>query len=250
MMTAGLAAPAPRVSVVVPVNNERGNVGPLISEIEAAFAGFGAYEMIFVDDASDDGTGEILLGLMAAKPLLRLITHDVRSGKSRATLSAIRLARAPVIAMLDGDGQSDPSFLPPMIERLEAAGEATALIQGERQRRQDTMFKKIQSRLANHIRRAILNDKTRDTGCAIKVIRRDIYLQLPFFAGQHRFFPALVNREGYAILIHPVKDRPRLSGQSHYGFFNRFWVGIMDLIGVWWLIRRQGLLPKVTEAAR
>lgn len=236
-----------RVSVVVPVKNESGNLAPLISEIEAAMAPLGFYEIIYVDDASTDETAKILADLQATRPHLRVITHDKSAGKSGALDTAIRAARAALIATLDGDGQNDPAFLPAMINALENAAPDVGLIQGERQRRRDTIFKRLQSRTANFIRRLVLSDVTSDTGCGIKVIRRDTYLRLPFFHALHRFTPALVRREGYAILIHPVADRPRLSGQSHYGFFDRLWVGIVDMAGVWWLIRRRGPRPEAME---
>ncbi|MBX9618715.1 MAG: glycosyltransferase family 2 protein [Hyphomicrobiales bacterium] len=236
-----------RVSVTVPVKNERDNLLPLITEIEAALAPVGAYEIIYVDDASDDGTSQILAELQVNRPHLRVIRHEFSAGKSGAVRTAVRAARAPLIATLDGDGQNNPAYLPAMIAALEASPADTGLVQGERQRRRDTLFKRVQSRIANAVRRLVLSDVTSDTGCGLTVVRRDVYLQLPYFQGLHRFVPALVRRDGYAILIHSVADRPRLSGQSHYGFFDRLWVGLFDMAGVWWLIRRRGPRPNATE---
>ena len=247
MNTSVGAAHCLRVSVIVPVKNERGNLAPLIAEIDAAMAPIGPYEIIYVDDGSTDETPHMLADLQATRPHLRVITHDVSAGKTTALHSGITVARASLIATLDGDGQNDPAFLPAMILALEAAPPDVGLVQGERQRRRDTIFKRVQSRTANFIRRLVLSDITVDTGCGLKVIRRDVYLRLPLFHGLHRFIPALVRREGYAIIVHSVADRPRLSGQSHYGFFDRLWVGLLDMAGVWWLIRRRGPRPNATE---
>lgn len=239
--------PIPRVSIVVPVKNERDNIAPLMGEIAAAFSDFGAYEIIYVDDGSNDGTAQMLERQQMMHPQLRVLRHAQSCGKSGGLRSGIYAARSPLIATLDGDGQNDPAFLPAMIAAIEAAGPEFGIVQGERERRRDTPFKRVQSRIANGVRGSILSDGTRDTGCGITVVRRDAYMKLPYFAGLHRFMPALIKREGYAILVHPVKDRPRLSGHSHYGFFNRFWVGLVDLIGVWWLIKRNGVRQRALE---
>ncbi|MGA9951758.1 MAG: dolichol-phosphate mannosyltransferase, partial [Bradyrhizobium sp.] len=151
------------------------------------------------------------------------------------------------VATLDGDGQNNPVFLPALISAIEQGGELTGLAAGQRVGRKDTGFKKLQSRIANTVRNGILRDGTRDTGCGLKAFRRDVFLALPYFDGLHRFLPALVRREGYGIVYVDVIDRPRHSGVSNYGFFDRLWIGIMDLAGVWWLIRRKKPTPEVTE---
>jgi glycosyltransferase involved in cell wall biosynthesis len=161
--------------------------------------------------------------------------------------SGVRAARGAIVATLDGDGQNDPTFLPDLISVIENGGGRIGLAAGQRVGRKDTGFKKMQSRIANGVRNGILRDGTRDTGCGLKAFRRDVFLSLPYFDGLHRFLPALVRREGFEIAYVDVIDRPRRSGVSNYGFFDRLWIGIMDLVGVWWLIRRKRSTPVVTE---
>ena len=239
--------PAPAVSIVVPVRNEADNVGPLAEEIVAALKSRGSYEIIFVNDGSTDATAERLSALKAAYPNVRQLRHASSCGQSAAVRTGVRAARGTIVATLDGDGQNDPAFLPALIAALEAGGERTGLVAGQRVGRKDTRFKKLQSRIANAVRNGVLKDGTRDTGCGLKAFRRDAFLALPYFDGLHRFLPALMRREGYDIAYVDVKDRQRRSGVSNYGLFDRLWVGIMDLAGVWWLIRRKRGNPVVTE---
>ncbi len=241
---------SPLLSVVVPVRNEAGNVAPLIAEIEAALAPLGAFEIVYVNDGSGDGTLAELERLALARPHLRVLTHAQSCGQSAAVRTGVRAARASAVCTLDGDGQNDPAFIPAMYQALAAAGPTCGLIQGQRLGRKDTGFKKMQSRVANSVRRAMLNDGTRDTGCGLKCFPREAYLSLPYFDALHRFMPALVRREGYGIGYVDVVDRPRLTGVSNYGFFDRLWVGILDLLGVRWLIRRRKRAPIVQEYAR
>jgi glycosyltransferase involved in cell wall biosynthesis len=161
--------------------------------------------------------------------------------------SGVRAARGALVATLDGDGQNDPSFLPALIDALGDSNSRIGLVAGQRVGRKDTGFKKFQSRVANAVRGAVLRDGTRDTGCGLKAFRREAFLALPYFDGLHRFLPALMRREGYEIAYVDVVDRPRRAGVSNYGLFDRLWVGIMDLCGVWWLIRRKRATPVVTE---
>lgn len=238
----------PTLSVVVPVRNEVGNVAPLIADIEAACAPLGSFELIYVNDGSSDGTAAALAALAATRPWLTIVTHAQSCGQSAAVRTGVRHARAEIVATLDGDGQNDPSFLPQMLETLRRGGPGAGLVQGERVGRRATGFKKFQSRVANGVRSRILRDKTRDTGCGLKLFRREVYLALPYFDALHRFMPALVVREGYEVLHQEVRDRDRLTGVSNYGFFDRLWVGILDLAGVWWLIRRRRRVPQVVAA--
>lgn len=248
-----------RLSVVVPVRNEQDNIAPLVAEIEAALAGWdaagdhaaGNYEIIYVNDGSTDRTPQVLSELAAVKPHLRFITHRQSCGQSASVRTGVRAARGVLVATMDGDGQNDPAFLPQMVAVMDAAKDAggakAGLVQGQRLGRQDTGFKKFQSRVANGIRSRVLKDGTRDTGCGLKLFRREAYLALPYFDALHRFMPALMRREGYDVLMVDVKDRPRLTGVSNYGFFDRLWVGILDLSGVWWLIRRRKRVPDIVE---
>jgi dolichol-phosphate mannosyltransferase len=235
------------VSIVVPVRNEQDNVAPLIAEIAAALDGRWPYEIVYVNDGSTDATPQRLAALMLLRPNLRRIDHARSSGQSAAVRTGVRAARGAIIATLDGDGQNNPAFLPDLINAVIDGAGRVGLVAGQRVGRKDTGFKKLQSRIANGVRNAILQDGTRDTGCGLKCFRRDVFLSLPYFDGLHRFLPALVRREGFEIAYVDVTDRPRHSGVSNYGFFDRLWIGIMDLAGVWWLIRRKRSVPVATE---
>jgi dolichol-phosphate mannosyltransferase len=243
-------ATVPAVSVVVPVRNEAGNISPLIAEIATALDGRWDYEIVYVNDGSTDATAERLAIEMSERKNLREIRHARSSGQSAAVRTGVRFARGAIVATLDGDGQNNPVFLRDLIAAVEQGGATVGLAAGQRVGRKDTGFKKFQSRVANRVRNAILHDGTRDTGCGLKAFRRDVFLALPYFDGLHRFLPALVRREGYDIAYVDVIDRPRHSGVSNYGFFDRLWIGIMDLAGVWWLIRRKKTTPVATEVTR
>lgn len=238
---------SPILSVVVPVRNEEGNVAPLVAEIEAAVEDLGDFEIIYVDDGSTDGTPAVIDALRRDRPHLRRIRHEQSCGQSAAVRSGVRHARAPYVATLDGDGQNDPAYIPALLKVLRDAGAQAGLAQGQRVGRKDTGFKKFQSRVANGVRSRILKDDTRDTGCGLKVFRREAYLALPYFDALHRFMPALMKREGFQVVHADVVDRPRLTGVSNYGFFDRLWVGIVDLAGVRWLIRRRKRVPQASE---
>jgi len=236
----------PAVSVVVPVRNEAGNIAPLVAEIAAALAGR-AFEILYVNDGSRDATEEELRGLMAQRPWLRQIRHAQSCGQSAAVRSGVAAARAAIVVTLDGDGQNDPAFIPALLTALEQGAPHVGLVAGQRVGRKATGFKRWQSRVANAVRGAVLRDGTRDTGCGLKAFRRDLFLTLPYFDGLHRFLPALVRREGYDIGYVDVVDRPRHQGTSNYGLWDRLWVGILDLAGVWWLIRRRKRVPECEE---
>jgi dolichol-phosphate mannosyltransferase len=241
--------PAPAVTVVVPVRNEAGNVAPLIAEIAAALAGR-AFEIVYVNDGSTDATEAELIAEMRARPYLRQVKHARSCGQSCAVRSGVAAARAPIVVTLDGDGQNDPKFLGPLIDAVEQGGAQVGLAAGQRVGRKATGFKRFQSRVANGVRGAILRDGTRDTGCGLKAFRREAFLALPYFDGLHRFLPALVRRDGFAVVYVDVVDRERRHGVSNYGMWDRLWVGILDLAGVWWLIRRRRRVPQVTEVLR
>lgn len=233
----------PRLSVVIPAKDEAGSVAAQIDELERVLAPLGPFEVVYVVDGStDESLRELAL---ADRDWLRVIVHAESCGKSAALLTGIRAARAPICATLDGDGQNDPRYVLALVERLERGGPGIGLAVGQRTRRGDGLFKTLQSKVANRIRRAILGDDTRDTACGHKVVRRDVFLQLPFFDALHRFLPALVKREGYGVVHVDVVDRPRMAGRSHYGFLDRLGGGILDLAGVWWLLRRRRRLPAI-----
>jgi dolichol-phosphate mannosyltransferase len=238
----------PAVAVVVPVRNEAGNVAPLVTEIAAALDGQWPFEVVYVNDGSTDGTEAELTRLMALHPFLRRVRHKQSCGQSAAVRSGVTAARAAVVVTIDGDGQNDPAFIPAMIRALEAGAPRMGLVAGQRTGRKSGGFKKLQSRIANAVRGAVLRDGTRDTGCGLKAFRRDVFLNLPYFDGLHRFLPALVKRDGFGIGYVDVVDRPRGTGVSNYGLWDRLWVGILDLAGVWWLIRRKKRVPEISES--
>jgi len=237
----------PAVSVVVPVRNEADNVRPLTDEIATALTGRWSFELIYVNDGSTDATEDALNALKAERPWLRQIKHATSCGQSAAVRSGVIAARAPLVATLDGDGQNDPSFIPALLHAFEHGGAEIGLVAGQRVGRRSGAWKKFQSRIANGVRGAILRDGTRDSGCGLKVFRRDAFLALPYFDALHRFLPALFRRDGYTIAYVDVIDRPRHAGKSNYGLWDRLWVGILDLAGVWWLIRRRKTVPQVSE---
>ena len=237
----------PVVSVVVPVRNEAENIAPLLAEIAAALDGRWAFEVVYVDDGSTDGSADELARLRTLHPWLRQVRHAKSCGQSSAVRTGVQAARGEMVATIDGDGQNDPAFIPAMLNVLEQGAPRVGLVAGQRVGRKASGFKKLQSRIANGVRGAVLRDGTRDTGCGLKAFRRDVFLRLPYFDGLHRFLPALVKREGFAIGYVDVVDRPRGHGTSNYGMWDRLWVGILDLAGVWWLIRRKKSVPEISE---
>ena len=235
------SADAPWLSIVVPMKNEVENVAFVTEGIAAACAGLGSIEAIYVDDGSTDGTAAGLLALKARFPFLRLVRHERPAGQSAAIHSGVTFARAAVICTLDGDGQNPPSEIPKLVARLEGRRfpEGVALIAGQRVGRRDSASKRLASSAANAIRSALLRDGTRDTGCGLKLIRRDVFLALPYFDHMHRYLPALVARDSWRTLHVDLAHAPRHAGRSNYGNVGRALAGAYDLIGVTWLIRRR-----------
>ena len=227
------------LSVVVPVKDEAGNAAKLAREIAAALKDEGAFEIVFVDDGSSDATAEELLALRPELPL-RILVHARNLGQSRALRTGVRAARAELIVTLDGDGQNDPKDIPKLIRAFEAEGasESLGMVAGERVGRKDTWRKRAASRFGNRVRRALLRDNANDTGCGLKLFRRDAFLALPYFDHMHRYLIALILREGYDVRFVPVSHRPRGAGRSKYGVWDRALVGVRDIMGVMWLIRR------------
>lgn len=241
------AAKTPAISIVIPCKNEAANLSFLLDEVDAALAGRD-FETIVVDDGSTDGTDDALKKRIAAGAThLRHIRHDRSAGQSAAVRSGVFAARGAVVVTMDGDGQNDPAYLPKLADALLAAGPSIGIAAGQRLKRTDTKLKQISSRLANNLRELILRDGTRDSGCGLKAVRADLFRQLPFFDGWHRYLPALVLREGLGVVHIDVVDRQRRHGKSNYGILDRGLRGALDLFGVWWLRRRRKVVPSATE---
>lgn len=245
---AGAAARPPQVSVVVPAKDERDNLPELIAEIAAALDGR-AFEIIVIDDGSSDGTAQMLAGLARELPFLRGLRHATSCGQSASVRTGLRHATGEIVVTIDGDGENDPAYIPHLLAALDRAGPGVALAAGQRVGRKASRAKRIASRLANRLRGAMLNDRTRDSGCGLKAIRREVFLQLPYFDSWHRFLPALVLREGHGVTHVDIVDRHRRHGRSKYGIFDRALVGALDLLGVWWLRRRRRRVPEVRVVA-
>jgi len=227
------------LSVVVPVKDEAENIAPLAREIAQAIGPEPTAEIVFVDDGSSDRTPDALVGLKAELPQLRVVQHGRNMGQSRAVRTGVRWSRGDIIVVLDGDGQNDPADIPRLLAEFTKGDCArVGLVQGQRAKRQDSLNKKVASRLANGIRRRLLNDGATDVGCGLKAFRRDAFMALPYFDHMHRYMVALMLREGFEVRFVEVNHRPRLHGRSKYGVFDRLVVGITDLMGVRWLQRR------------
>lgn len=236
------SADSPTLSIVIPAKDEAGSIGDVLREI--ASGPLSAPEIVVVDDGSSDGTAEAVSAAGVAG--VRLMRHSASAGKSRALRTGIRAARGDIIVTMDGDGQNDPQYLNALVAPL-LDDPKVGLVAGQRAARHDGAVKKMSSRIANRVRRAMLKDDTRDTACGLKAMRRSAYLTLPFFDNNHRFFPSLFLREGWAIAHVDVADRVRHSGVSKYGMWDRLAVGVPDLLGVWWLTRRARSRPVETE---
>ena len=235
------------LSVVVPVMNEIENVEPLISEIAAALRGNETFEIIYVDDGSNDGTDKRLVELTTPYPELKVYRHKICCGQSAAIVTGVRNAKAPLIATLDGDGQNDPADIPALLDRIRKSDDIEqTMVAGWRAKRRDTFIRRLSSRVANGIRSSMLKDDTPDTGCGLKIFPREAFMRMPQFNHMHRFLPALMIRGGGRVESVEVNHRPRERGTSKYGVWNRLWVGIADIRGVMWLIKRP-VRPDVVE---
>ncbi len=239
---------APRFSVVAPVRDEADSVAPLIAEIRIAMAAHAPYEIVFVDDGSVDRTPEILRRVAGECRELRVLRHRQPAGQSAAIVTGVRRANGEVIVTLDGDGQNDPADIPALLARFgEVADRDRLMVVGLRARRMDLWPKRLASRIANAVRAWLLGDGTPDTGCGLKVFSRRAFLAMPAFDHMHRFLPALMVRQGGQVVSVPVNHRPRTAGATKYGVLDRLGVGIVDLIGVKWLMRRPALPAVETE---
>jgi dolichol-phosphate mannosyltransferase len=238
----------PDISILVPVMNEAGNIRPLIDEICATFAGR-QFEIIYVDDASDDATAEELLAILGDVPQLRVLRHTKRAGQSAAIRSGLLEANGDLIGVLDGDGQNVPKDFSTLEAAVIEASKNGAMVMaaGIRQRRNDSPMRLLASRGAKWVRASLLGDTHPDSGCGIKILPRSLFIQLPFFNHMHRFMPSLVRRHGGIVIGVPVAHRPRIAGASKYRILDRLLVGISDVIGVIWLLRRSPAQCGVSE---
>ncbi|HQZ32581.1 MAG TPA: glycosyltransferase family 2 protein [Arenimonas sp.] len=231
----------PQLSVVIPAFNEEGNIAALLAECVAALRGVVDFEVIFVDHRSRDGTLAVLQAAKANTPELRVIAHETQSGQSTAIRTGVKAARGAWVATLDGDGQNDPADLPRLLAARDAGAPGVKLYAGWRVNRQDTGSKKWASKWANGIRSRLLRDATPDTGCGTKLFERAAFLDLPYFDHMHRYLPALMQRAGWQTVSVPVNHRQRGAGASKYTNLGRALVGVRDLMGVAWLIKRSKL---------
>jgi dolichol-phosphate mannosyltransferase len=234
----------PLLSVVIPARNEADNLAELIPEIAAAVGAI-PYEVVIADDGSTDGTEAVVEGLAARGLPVRRVVHRRSLGQSAALFSGTRAARGRLVLTLDGDGQNDPKPIADFIARLDDP--RVGLVAGQRVGRKASFAKTYGSRLANGVRRSLLKDDSRDTGCGIKAFRREAFLGLPYFDTMHRFLPALFLGDGWRVDRVDVVDRSRRHGTSNYGIIDRLIVGISDLFGVWWLLRRRRRNPLRVE---
>ncbi len=235
---AGIAPPD--LSIVIPVHNESANIAGLLAEIVDVMGEDANYEVIVADDASNDRTPELLREIGQAMPALRTVRHASRRGQSAGVLSGVQTARAAWVATLDGDGQNDPADIPLLLAARDQEGSPANLhmVAGHRANRHDKWLRRVSSRIANRVRGWALRDAIPDSGCGLKLFSRAAFVALPHFDHYHRFLPALIQRNGGAVLSVAVNHRPRGGGRSHYGVLNRLWIGVIDLFGVMWLRRR------------
>ena len=252
-MTGTPRIPPPHFTVVVPMLNEAGNVEPMAREIAATCAPLGPFEAIFVNDGSTDATAERIAALRAEFPWLREVRHARPCGQSAALRSGVIAARAAIVCTIDGDGQNPPAEIPklvaPLLDGRLGLDPGLGLVAGQRTGRRDSASKRLASRLANRLRAAILRDGTSDSACGLKAFPREVFLALPFFDHMHRYLPALVRREGHRVELVDVGHRARARGASNYTNTGRALVGVRDLLGVWWLMRRRRL-PQITHVDR
>lgn len=227
-------------TVVIPAYNEQDCIGPLLREVIDACPGLPVREIILVDDGSTDQTSERAIAASEDNGMLRIIRHGRRLGQSRALLTGVRAASRDLIVTLDADGQNDPADFKKLFAAYVSRQSQTTriIVAGQRRDRRDSFVRRISSRIANNVRATLLNDNVRDTGCSLKLFRRQDFLELPFFDHIHRFIPAMMKASGVKVVLVDVGHRPRAAGLSKYGVWDRLWVGIHDLIGVRWLMKR------------
>lgn len=227
----------PDLSVVFPVYNEEENIPILLREIQAAVEGKGwSYEIVAVDDGSIDRSLEVLRASREQYPMLRVLNFEKNSGQTAALDAAWRAARGKYVVSLDADLQNDPADIPAMMRKLEES--KADMVIGVRVNRADTWSRKMQSRIGNGVRNWITGDQITDTGCSLKLVKREAIDRVKLFTGMHRFLPTLVRYAGYKVTEMPVHHRARQFGQSKYGAMNRAFRGLADCFAVRWMGRR------------
>ena len=234
--SAAASSPPPELSVVLPVHDEEGNLPALFDELRAALDTIGRRaEIVFVNDGSTDGSGALLDRFRAADRRVRVLDHDKNHGLTAALDTGFRHARGDVIAMLDADLQNPPAELAKLLARLPEAD----MVIGWRKDRHDSFVKRVSSKVGNAYRNRRTYESVHDTGCALKVFRKDVIRRIKMFKGMHRFLPTLARMEGFRVVEVPVEHRPRPSGKSHFGVWNRLWKGIADVRTVRWMWSRR-----------
>lgn len=230
----------PELSIVIPVYNEEDNIIPVVEELISKLDGKIAFELIVVDDGSEDNTAEKLHYLEKVHSRLHSAQHPNNKGKSAALITGVMTAQAAWIATMDGDGQNNPSDILNLFVELSHVTRSRdlCLVAGHRRKRKDTWVKRISSQISNRFRAFLLKDNTSDTACGLKIFSRKEFLHLPRFDNMHRFLPALFKRQGGEVFSVEVEDRSRIYGKSKYNIRNRLWVGIVDLLRVMWLQHR------------
>src|SRR5947199_1445273 len=226
----------PDLSVVFPVYNEEENIPILLDEIAKALDGKWAYEIVAVDDGSTDRSLDVLRASRAKHPMLRVLAFEKNSGQTAALDAAWRAARGTYVVSLDADLQNDPADIPAMMAAQQMSG--SDMVIGVRVNRNDTWSRKMQSRIGNGVRNWITKDKITDTGCSLKLVRRDAIDRVTLYTGMHRFLPTLVRMRGYKVIEMPVNHRPRQFGVSKYGAMNRAFRGLADCLAVRWMSKR------------
>ena len=228
---------APYLSLVIPCYNEAENVPTLLQRVEASLNQLGRpYEVLIIDDGSTDATPQLLADAMARLPWLRVIRMARNGGQSAAFEAGFAAARGAIIATIDADLQNDPEEIPRLVPLLDERN--VDMITGWRKERQDTPFRRWQSRQANKIRNWITQETVQDSASSLKIYRAHAIKGIKLFRGAHRYFPTLVKMRGYSVYETPVKHSHRFAGTAKYGFRNRAFVGVVDLFGVRWMKKR------------
>jgi glycosyltransferase involved in cell wall biosynthesis len=235
----------PELSVVAPAYDERDNLRPLYERVKEAFASGPSWELVLVDDGSRDDTPEVIRALSEEDPRVRGVFFAANRGQTTATAAGLRATTAPLIATLDADLQNDPADLHDMLAVIEGCD----AVVGYRLKRQDSWVRRASSKVANAVRNRLTGESIRDTGCSLKLFRREAIFSIPLFEGMHRFLPTLLRYHGYRVEEVPVSHKPRVAGESKYGIRNRAWRATKDLFAVRWMRARVIRYELVDEVA-